>query len=114
MIIDSETRDIKIEVDFFKNILEIFKWKLNINIQIDSLTYLGFSKNDIVDGLNFSIFECLKNKPKILFNNNINKTEFMKCYNKLKKLSYDLNSNKKMEEVLDVMVDDVKILNKFS
>ena len=38
----------------------------------------------------------------------------MKCYNKLKSLAhYDLNSNKKMEEVLDVMVDDVKILNKF-
>ena len=44
MIIDSSPRDIKIEVDFFKNILEIFKWKLNINIQIDSLTYLGFQK----------------------------------------------------------------------
>ena len=111
-IIKNETSNLKIE-DLFKDLLEIFRWKMNIETQIEAYLYLGFSKNDILNGINFEINNYLKTKKKILFNNNINQTRFQECFLELKKIKNDIIEANKLSLELNEMDNDVKILKKF-
>ena len=111
-IIKNETSNLKIE-DLFKDLLDIFRWKMNIETQIEAYLYLGFSKNDILNGINFEINNYLKTKKKILFNNNINQTRFQECFLELKKIKNDIIEANKLSLELNEMDNDVKILKKF-
>ena len=112
-IIKKETSNLEIKEEIFKDLLDIFRWKMNIDIQIEVYLYMGFSKNNIINGINFEVNKYLKTKQKILFNNNINRTKFHNCFLELKKIKDDISEAKKLSLELDIIDEEVKILKKF-
>lgn len=95
---------------YYNELNNIFKWKLNINIQIKMFESCQIRYKDIVNSLNYKLYDILKSQDKIIILTKQNIENFTIVINKIKDMIITKNLMEKIIVELDKIQDDIYIL----